>query len=383
MVAVSSRDGRRAETYAEAHDIPRAHGSYDALLADGDVDAVYIALPNALHFEWTMRALAAGKHVLVEKPFTREPEQVDQAWEEAERRGLVIVEGYMWRHSPQTQLMLSLLPRLGELQAIHTWFFDPVLREHDVRFVSELGGGALLDLGCYCVGALRLVLGREPDDVDGVARLGRGGVDERFTGTLRFGELTATFACGFHGKTNTLEVLGSDGLLRMPHAYSDPDGVVLVNGFEHRAEPGGDYREQLADFCAAIRGERSPLVGREDTRGQAEALEPSCAPPQTAPNAPRVGSSVAAASHRGLVSETPAPAAELPASRPPATVDFRCQAPGFRWPTVAVGSLRRHRPKEVAGAGFGRTPVPGTGVRRRRATASCRGSAGPSDRRLA
>ena len=223
---MSSRDGARAEAYAAAHGIPRAHGSYEALLADDELDAVYIALPNALHFEWTMRALAAGKHVLVEKPFTRQPEQVDQAWGEAEKRGLVLVEGYMWRHSPQTQLVLSLLPELGELQAVHSWFFDPVLREHDVRFVPELGGGALLDLGCYCVGALRLVAGREPDELSGEALLGRGGVDERFTGTLRFGELTATFACGFHGKTNTLDVIGADGLLHVPHAFSDPDGVV-------------------------------------------------------------------------------------------------------------------------------------------------------------
>ena len=148
-----------------------------------------------------MRALAAGKHVLVEKPFTRQPEQVDEAWGEAERRGLVLLEGYMWRHSAQTQLLLSLVPELGELQAIHSWFFDPVLREHDVRFVPELGGGALLDLGCYCVGALRLIAGREPDRIRARdARFGRGGVDERFAGTLQFGDLTATFACGFHGK---------------------------------------------------------------------------------------------------------------------------------------------------------------------------------------
>jgi predicted dehydrogenase len=270
---VASRDAGRADAYAEAHGISRAHGSYEALLADDELDAVYIALPNALHFEWTMRALAAGKHVLVEKPFTRRPEQVDQAWGEAEKRGLVLVEGYMWRHSPQTRLVLSLLPELGQLQAIHSWFFDPVLREHDVRFVPELGGGALLDLGCYCVGALRLVAACEPAELSGAARLGRGGVDERFAGTLRFGELAATFACGFHGKTNTLDVIGADGLLHVPHAFSDPDGVVLVNGVEHRAEAGGDYRDQLADFCAAIRGERAPLVGQTDTRGQAQALD--------------------------------------------------------------------------------------------------------------
>jgi predicted dehydrogenase len=220
-----------------------------------------------------MRALAAGKHVLVEKPFTRRPEQVDEAWAEAEQRGLVLLEGYMWRHSPQTALLLSLLPQLGELQAVHSWFFDVLPREHDVRFVPELGGGALLDIGCYCVGALRLIAGCEPDRVSAKALLGRGGVDERVTGTLQFGELTATFACGFHGWANTLEVLGAAGRLHVPHAFSDPDGVVVMNGVEHRTDPGGDYREQLADFCAAIRGEHPPLIGREDTRGQAKALD--------------------------------------------------------------------------------------------------------------
>jgi predicted dehydrogenase len=273
VVAVSSRDGARAEAYAATHGIPRAHGSYDGLLADGDVDAVYIALPNALHFEWTMRALAAGKHVLVEKPFTRQPERVEQAWAEAERRSLVLVEGYMWRHSAQTRLLLSLLPQLGELQAVHSWFFDVVPREQDVRFVPSLGGGALLDIGCYCVGALRLIAGREPDHASAEAVLGQGGVDERFTGMLRFGELTATFACGFHGKTNTLEVLGANGRLHVPRAFSDPDGVVVLNGEEHRTEAMDDYRAQLADFCAAIRGEHPPLIGREDTRGQAKALD--------------------------------------------------------------------------------------------------------------
>ena len=273
VVAVASRDAGRAESYAAKHGIARGHGSYAALLADAEVDAVYIALPNALHFEWTMQALGAGKHVLVEKPFTRKPREVKEAWQEAERRGLVLVEGYMWRHSAQTQLLLSLVPGLGELQAVNSWFFDPVLREHDVRFVPELGGGALLDLGCYCVGALRLVAGREPDAFTGVARVGRGGVDERFAGALQFGDLTATFSCGFHGKLNMLEVVGTEGVLGVPHAFSDPPGIVLVNGVEHRADPGGDYRNQLADFCAAIRGERQPLITQADTLSQAQALD--------------------------------------------------------------------------------------------------------------
>src|SRR3954447_6419381 len=180
IVAAGSRDAARAQAYAHEHGIERAHGSYDELLSDDGVDAVYIALPNALHHEWTMRALAAGKHVLVEKPYTRFPEQVDEAWDEAARRGLVLEEAYMWRHSAQTRLLCELLPQVGEVRAVHATFTGLIAREDDVRWVRELGGGALLDVGCYCVSAARLVLGRAPDEVHGEARIGRGGVDEHF-----------------------------------------------------------------------------------------------------------------------------------------------------------------------------------------------------------
>jgi predicted dehydrogenase len=173
----------------------------------------------------------------------------------------VLVEGYMWRHSAQTRRIAELLPALGELQSIHSSFFDPVLRPHDVRFVPSLGGGALLDLGCYCVGVARLLAGREPDAVHGEAWLGRGAVDERFAGLLRFDDLVATFACGFSGKVNTLDVVGASGVMHVPRAFSEPDGVVVVNGIEHRSAPGGDYRAQLDDFCAAIRGEGTPHAG--------------------------------------------------------------------------------------------------------------------------
>ncbi len=142
--AVGSRDASRARAYADEHGIVRAQGSYEDVLADSGIDAVYIALPNALHHEWTMRALAAGKHVLVEKPYTRVPEHVDEAWDEAERRGLVLTEAYMWRHANQTALVRELLPCIGEIQAARASFFGILPRDDDVRFVPELGGGALL-----------------------------------------------------------------------------------------------------------------------------------------------------------------------------------------------------------------------------------------------
>ena len=269
--AVGSRDGARAHAYAREHGIARAHGSYEGLLADPDLDAVYIALPNALHHEWTMRALAAGRHVLCEKPYTRRPTQVDEAWDEAERRGLVLTEAYMWRHAAQTQLLWELLPSVGEVRAVDVVFTATLEREDDPRWNAELGGGALLDLGCYCVSAARLVLG-EPDSVHGEARL-RDGVDEHLAGLLRFGDVVATFQCGFTSAlVNRIEVIGSSGVVEVPQAFVDPPGLVLLNGKEHHVEPGNHYRAELEDFCAAIRGERSVLIDRAEMRGQAAAL---------------------------------------------------------------------------------------------------------------
>jgi predicted dehydrogenase len=270
--AVGSRSLERARAYAARHGIGRAHGSYAELLADPELDAVYIALPAALHHEWTMRALACGKHVLVEKPYTRRPAEVDEAWDEAERRGLVLTEGYMWRHSSQTRLLRELLGAVGEVQGMHASFYGILEVEDDVRFVPELGGGALLDLGCYCASAARLVLG-EPEHVYGEATAGRGGVDVRFAGTLRFGDTVATFGCGFTARSQALQVVGADGVLESRRPFWGGTGTVHLNGDAHRVEAGDHYRAELDDFCAAIRGDGRVLVDRAEMKGQARVLE--------------------------------------------------------------------------------------------------------------
>jgi len=271
--AVASRDASRAQAYAHEHGIAQAHSSYDGLLDDSAVDAVYIALPNALHHEWTMRALAAGKHVLCEKPYTRHPVEVDEACDVAERRRLVLAEAYMWRHSRQTRLLVELLPRVGELRAVHTTFTARLQRPDDPRWVRELGGGALLDLGCYCISAARLVVGREPQSFHGEAHP-FGEVDGSFTGALGFGDVTATFQCSLRAPlVDTIEVIGADGVLRVPNAFVRPTGVVVLNGEEHRVDPGDHYRDELDDFCAAIRGERAALIGRDEMLGQARTLD--------------------------------------------------------------------------------------------------------------
>jgi predicted dehydrogenase len=273
FVAVSSRDFTRAQAYARDHAIERAHGSYEALLADADIDAVYIALPNALHHEWTMRALHAGKHVLCEKPYSRRPHEVEEAFATAEREGLVLMEGFMWRHNPQTARMLELLPELGELVAIRATFAFVNDRADDVRLVAGLGGGALLDLGCYCISGSRLLAGREPDRVYAELVRGRDGVDEVATALLRFGDVTAELACSFRSEHQGLEAIGTRGSLFVPDPWHARAGILVLNGEEERLTPVSSYLLELENFCAAVRGDAEPLLGRGDALGQARVLD--------------------------------------------------------------------------------------------------------------
>ncbi len=273
IVAVASRDTSRAEEYAREKGIERAHGSYEELLADPDVDAVYISLPNSLHHEWTMRALHAGKHVLVEKSYTRRPHEVEEAFGAAERAGLVLMEGFMWRHNPQTGRFIELLPEIGELLTIRATFSFALTWAEDIRLVPELGGGSLLDVGCYCVSGVRLLAGGEPDRVHGEAVRRRGGVDEVFTAVLRFGDVTAEFTCGFRAEHMGLEAIGTLGTIFTADPWHARKPMLVVNGREEPMEPTSSYRLELENLCAAIRGEADPLLGRDDALGQARTLD--------------------------------------------------------------------------------------------------------------
>lgn len=281
VVAVASRDGARAEAYAREHGIERAHGSYEALLADPDVDAVYVSLPNSMHVEWSVRALEAGKHVLCEKPLARRPDDVACAFDAAERSGRVLAEAFMYRHHPQTRRVAELVRggAIGEPRAIRAAFSFPLADEGNVRMRPELDGGALMDVGCYCVSGARLLAG-EPERVRGEQRVGPTGVDTTFGGVLRFpGGAVATFHSSMDLPfRQELEVLGSEGTLLVEAPWRlDLGGDVLLrrgDGVERVDVPEADsYRLELEDLAAAVRGEREPLLGREDALGQARAIE--------------------------------------------------------------------------------------------------------------
>ncbi len=273
LVAIGSRTRERAATYAAEHGIARAHASYDALLADPDVEAVYISLPNALHHQWTMAALEAGKHVLCEKPYSRRPADVDEAFLTADQAGLVLSEAFMWRHHPQVARLREILPELGTLQTIRSTFSYAMGPGSNVRLEDSLEGGSLLDVGTYCVDAARLLAGDEPDLAFGIALVGPTGVDLRFTGMLHFPSgVTAEFTCGFTAPHRGLEAIGSAGSVLATDPWHGNPAVLIRDGVETRLEPADPYQLELEDVSRAIRSGDPPLVGWTEAIGQARTL---------------------------------------------------------------------------------------------------------------
>ncbi|ART67286.1 hypothetical protein BTO20_00410 [Mycobacterium dioxanotrophicus] len=185
IVALASRDGDRARSEAARFSIPRSYGSYEGLLDADDIDAVYIGLPNSLHLPWAQQSILRSKHVLVEKPLSRNPEEVMRTFQMAEKADVRVFEGLMFRYHQNTVRVLEVLQdgRLGRLKLIQAHFSFPLDRPSDVRLSSELDGGAVMDLGCYCIAASRLFAG-EPRSIFGTGVLTDSGVDRRASVTL-------------------------------------------------------------------------------------------------------------------------------------------------------------------------------------------------------
>jgi D-xylose 1-dehydrogenase (NADP+, D-xylono-1,5-lactone-forming) len=280
VVAVASRDQPRAEAYAREQGIDRAYGTYEALLADPEVEAVYIPLPNSMHVEWSIRALEAGKHVLCEKPLTRRVADVERAFEVSERTGRLLMEAFMYRHNPQTHRLVALVAEgaIGSLQLVRAAFSFTVDNPSNIRMLAELDGGALMDVGCYCVHSSRLLAG-EPEDVHGEQVLGPGGVDVRFAGTMRFkDDVLGQFHCGLDLPVrDELDVVGSEGSLFLDDPFHCRTPVIerRRDGETERIELelADSYQLELENFSDAIRGEAELLLGRADAVGQARTIE--------------------------------------------------------------------------------------------------------------
>jgi D-xylose 1-dehydrogenase (NADP+, D-xylono-1,5-lactone-forming) len=280
LVAVASRTQERADAYATEWGIPRAYGSYEALLADPEIEAVYISLPNTLHTEWSVKAVEAGKHVLCEKPFTRHPEQVTEAWDAADRAARLLSEAFMYRHNPQTAQVKELVDggAIGELRLIRSIFSYSLYDADNIRLRTDVEGGSLMDVGCYNVSWSRLIAG-EPERVWGEAWYGPSGTDWVFTGTMRFpNDVLASFDCGT-AMTNRdeVEIVGSEGSLFLDDPYHCLNPAIEVRRSTTvdviELEREDSYRLELENVSDAIHGEAPLLLGRDDAMGQARALE--------------------------------------------------------------------------------------------------------------
>ena len=282
ILAVASRVQARADDYARDNGIERAYGSYEALLADPDVECVYISLPNSLHIPWTITALEAGKHVLCEKPLSRRSGEVERAFDVAEKQQRLLMEAFMYRHNPQTRRLKELVAQdaVGRIRIIRAAFGFVAHDPDNVRLQGALDGGALMDVGCYCVSGARLIAG-EPERVAGEQALGgQGGVDVAFSGIMRFqNDISAHFDAGLAlASQDLLEIVGDEGTLRLTdpwHCRRPGIDVIRGDGAVERIEiePANSYRLEAENMSAAIRGEAELLLGRADAISQAKAIE--------------------------------------------------------------------------------------------------------------
>jgi predicted dehydrogenase len=283
FVAIAGRDGAKASRYAASLGVPRSFGSYDALLDCDEVDAVYLPLPIAMHTEWTIRALRAGKHVLCEKPFAMTAAEAAACFDVAEEAGRVCLEGLMWRQHPQTVLAQRLIAEgaIGSVAFIRAALSVNV-ESGDIRRTGRLGGGASLDLGCYCISAIRL-FGGQPVSVS-AARVtdtspGADGGDLRLAATLMLpGDVLAQFDVGLdYPRRDELEIVGTAGRLVIPDPWLCRPGCLelVQDGVTSTVEAtaGDAYRIEFETASRVMATGAAPVFGRADAVQQAAVVE--------------------------------------------------------------------------------------------------------------
>jgi predicted dehydrogenase len=284
--AIASRDGERARDVAEQLQIPRAYGSYEELLADPEIDAIYNPLPNSLHAEWTLKAAAAGKPVLCEKPLAADSREAQRMIDGCQERGVLLMEAFMYRFHPQHALVRDLIAggAIGSLRfvrAAFTFMLEP-FNPANVRLQGDLAGGALMDVGCYCINAARMLFGEEPlwaaaqSDVRADF-----GVEVSSAAILGFSDgRTAIFDCGFRAAgQGSYSAVGTSGQIEVPRAFvpgTDETVIRIDAGGGTRVErvAGVDqYQLEAEEFAAALLERRPPRIPPADALGTLRAIE--------------------------------------------------------------------------------------------------------------
>jgi xylose dehydrogenase (NAD/NADP) len=275
LLAVASRSQSSADTYAREWKIPRAHGSYEALLNDPEIDVVYNSLPNHLHAEWTIKALGAGKHVLCEKPIALTLEELDAMSQAAQETGNVLAEAFMYRHHAQTLKVKEIVDsgELGKIQLIKGAFTFTIRSEEDYRNYKNMGGGSIWDIGCYPISYARTIVGAEPVEVFGWQVTGQSGSDESFIGQMRFKDgIHMQFDCGFRSPPRSyIEIVGTDATLNIPTPFKPgiKNEIYLKRGDEtQKINIKGEelYLGEVEDICDAILHGKTSHVTLADSR---------------------------------------------------------------------------------------------------------------------
>jgi D-xylose 1-dehydrogenase (NADP+, D-xylono-1,5-lactone-forming) len=289
--ALASRDeAKLAECRTRYADVAKTFRSYEELVRDPEIDAVYIPLPNSLHREWTLKAAAHGKHVLCEKPMALNTAECREMIVAAETHRVTLMEAFMYRYTTRTQRVLEVLRSgvLGEIKQVNSCFRFLLANPASIKLRPELGGGALYDVGCYPINFIGLVVdsiaggapgaGGQPETVQAVAE-SPAGVDLNFAAALRYRSgLLATVQCGFNAHQRVYsEIVGTTGVLEIPDTFFDVAGALTLITAEGRREidvPACDrYRLEVEDFAEAARQARAPQFSLTETLRNAEVLD--------------------------------------------------------------------------------------------------------------
>lgn len=284
ITAIAARDPKRAQSFARKHHIPRVHETYNDLLADPEIDAIYNPLPNSLHAEWTIGALRAGKHVLCEKPFASNAQEAEEMAKAARETGLVLSEAFAYRYHPLTALVKEIISNgeLGKVRHIDAQFcfFLPIT--NNIRFKYELAGGALMDCGCYPVSLIRHIAEAEPTVVRAEARLYASQVDHKMTADLSFADgRTAHLVCDMRSPRlfrSLLQIQGDAGRLQVinpyhPHWFNWLT-VQSAAGTRRKYVRGENaYTLQLRAFAQAIHGKMKINTDPADAVGNMQVID--------------------------------------------------------------------------------------------------------------
>jgi D-xylose 1-dehydrogenase (NADP+, D-xylono-1,5-lactone-forming) len=281
VAAVATRGGEKSREVREAAPEAELFEDYDSLLGGANAEAVYVPLPNSMHVEWTLKAIEAGKHVLCEKPFSLEAEEVARAVEAAERTGVTLMEGFMFRLHPQTLRLRGLLSEgaVGRVRQVVAEFGHRLDDPADVRGIGSLGGGSLGDVGCYCVSALRLAFGSEPHTASAFARFDEEGADKELAGLLEFDSGLGIVSSSISSaRRERMEIVGEEGTISLDAPFrADKAGgtIEITRGGESSTETfeaADPYRAELEEFAAAIHEGRESAVGPREILSNARAI---------------------------------------------------------------------------------------------------------------